>query len=94
MTKSNKVISLEKAYSIIHKPILTEKSTNLNQYNQYSFVVSKNSKNLDIKELEKLGIMKTSKDYNTSISDAQMKYIKGVAVLATPFFYPDLLTFY
>jgi len=22
------------------------------------------------------------------------KYIKGVAVLATPFFYPDLLTFY
>ena len=28
---------------IIEKPLLTEKSTNLNQYNQYSFVVNKKS---------------------------------------------------
>ena len=29
-------ISLERAYNIIKKPITTEKSTNLQQYNQYS----------------------------------------------------------
>ena len=34
-------ISMEKAYEIIKKPITTEKSTNLQQFNQYSFVVSK-----------------------------------------------------
>ena len=44
MIKGEKDISLERAFSIIKKPILTEKSTNLNQYNQYSFVVSRNRK--------------------------------------------------
>ena len=41
--KSKIKISDEKALSIIHKPLLTEKSTNLNQYNQYTFVVDKKS---------------------------------------------------
>ena len=36
-------ISLEKAYDIIKKPITTEKSTNLQQFNQYSFEVSRDS---------------------------------------------------
>ena len=36
-------ISIERAYNIIKKPITTEKSTNLQQFNQYSFVVSKDS---------------------------------------------------
>ena len=43
MKKRNDKINLAKAYDIIKKPITTEKSTNLQQYNQYSFVVSKNS---------------------------------------------------
>ena len=38
-----KNISAEKAYDIIKKPITTEKSTNLQQFNQYSFIVSKKS---------------------------------------------------
>ena len=42
MNNVNSIISSERAYSIIRKPILTEKSTNLNQFNQYSFVVNKN----------------------------------------------------
>ena len=37
----NKNISEERAFSIIKKPMMTEKSTNLNQYNKYSFIVSK-----------------------------------------------------
>ena len=39
----NKNISDEKSFSIIKKTLMTEKSTNLNQYNQYSFIVSKDS---------------------------------------------------
>ena len=49
MKIKNKNISLEKAYDIIKKPITTEKSTNLQQFNQYSFVVSKNANSFEIK---------------------------------------------
>ena len=35
-------ISSQKVFSIIKKPITTEKSTTLQQFNQYTFVVSKN----------------------------------------------------
>ena len=45
----NKNISDERAFSIINKPIMTEKSTNLNQYNQYSFIVSSDSNSSEIK---------------------------------------------
>ena len=48
MKNKNRNISLERAYDIIKKPITTEKSTNLQQYNQYSFVVSKNSTSICI----------------------------------------------
>ena len=47
--KKNKNISLEKAMSILKKPITTEKSTILQQFNQYSFVVSKKSNSFEIK---------------------------------------------
>ena len=49
MKKNNKQISDERALSIILKPLTTEKSTNLNQYNQYSFLVSKDSNVGEIK---------------------------------------------
>ena len=42
MKNKNSTLSLEKAFSVIHKPLTTEKSTNLQQFNQYSFIVSKN----------------------------------------------------
>ena len=50
MSKVKKIHTSERAFSIIQKPISTEKSTNLNQFNQYSFVVSKNSNSSEIKE--------------------------------------------
>ena len=49
MKKNNKQICDERALSIILKPLTTEKSTNLNQYNQYSFLVSKDSNVGEIK---------------------------------------------
>ena len=50
MIKMKKNISNERALSIIHSPIMTEKSTNLNQFNKYSFFVSKKSNSLEIKQ--------------------------------------------
>ena len=50
MSKVKKNISNERALSIIQGPIMTEKSTNLNQFNKYSFVVSKNSNSYEIKQ--------------------------------------------
>ena len=70
-------ISDERALSIIKRPLMTEKSTNLNQYNQYSFVVSKDSNSLEIKSaIEKIFKVKVNK-VNTSITRGKGKTFKG-----------------
>ena len=70
-------ISDDKYLKIIQKPILTEKSTNLNQYNQYSFVVDKNSNSSEIKKaIEKIFKVKVVK-INTSIIRGKLKSFKG-----------------
>ena len=50
MSKIEKTNTYNWVFNIIQKPISTEKSTNLNQFNQYSFIVSKNSNSSEIKE--------------------------------------------
>ncbi len=80
----NKYIKLQnisegKALSIIQKPILTEKSTNLNQFNQYSFKVNLKSNSLEIKNaIEKIFKVKVSK-INTSIVRGKPKTFKGTS---------------
>ena len=70
-------ISLERAYAIIKKPLTTEKSTNLQQFNQYSFIVSKNSNSFEIKNaIEAIFKVKVSK-VNTSILRGKGKTFKG-----------------
>ena len=79
MTRSIKInnISEGKSLNIIQKPILTEKSTNLNQYNQYSFVVNKNSNSIQIKKaIENIFKVKVIK-INTSIMRGKLKSFKG-----------------
>ena len=62
---------------IIEKPLLTEKSTNLNQYNQYSFIVNKHSNSNEIKKaIEKIFKVKVTK-INTSIMRGKLKSFKG-----------------
>ena len=77
MKNKIKNISLEKAFEIIKKPITTEKSTNLQQFNQYSFIVSKNSNSFEIKNaieaIFKVKVMKV----NTSILRGKGKTFKG-----------------
>ena len=75
--KKLKAISEERAYSIIHKPLMTEKSTNLNQFNQYSFVVSKKCNSNEIKQaIEKIFKVKVTK-INTCIIRRKLKSFKG-----------------
>ena len=72
-----KDISDDKSLKIIQKPILTEKSTNLNQYNQYSFVVNQYSNSIQIKKaIEKIFKVKVVK-INTSIMRGKLKSYKG-----------------
>ena len=75
--KNKIIISDEKALSIIHKPMLTEKSTNLNQFNQYTFVVDRKSNSFEIKlAIEKIFKVKVTK-VNTSILRGKLKSFKG-----------------
>ena len=77
MMKTLKKISMDKAYGIVKKPITTEKSTNLQQFNQYSFVVSKNSNSNEIKQaIEMIFKVKVNK-VNTSILRGNGKTFKG-----------------
>ena len=77
MKNYNKLVSSEKIYSILKKPITTEKSTNLQQFNQYSFVVSKHSNSADIKSaVEAIFKVKVNK-VNTSILRGKGKTFKG-----------------
>ena len=77
MKNKQKIISTEHAYDIIKKPITTEKSTNLQQFNQYSFVVSKNSNSSEIKNaIEMIFKVKVNK-VNTSILRGKGKTFKG-----------------
>jgi len=77
MRKKLKPTSDERALNIIYRPLMTEKSTNLNQYNQYSFVVSKGSNVIEIKRaIEKIFKVKVTK-VNTSILRGKIKSFKG-----------------
>ena len=77
MKNKNKLFSLEKAYEIIKKPITTEKSTNLQQFNQYSFVVSKNSNSFEIKNAIEIYLKLKLIKLNTSILRGKGKTFKG-----------------
>ena len=77
MKNISKKISNERALSLIKSPMMTEKSTNLNQFNKYSFVVSKDSNAFEIKQaIETIFKVKVQK-VNTIITKGKVKSFKG-----------------
>ena len=77
MTYLKKNISSERSFSIIKSPVMTEKSTNLNQFNKYSFIVSKNSSSHEIKQaIENIFKVKVEK-INTLVIRGKLKSFKG-----------------
>ena len=77
MTKKIFNITMEKAYEIIKKPVTTEKSTNLQQFNQYSFVVSKDSNSIQIKKAIEMIFKVKVNNVNTSTLRGKGKTFKG-----------------
>ena len=72
-----KKMSEERAINLIKKPLMTEKSTNLNQFNQYSFIVSNDSNSFEIKKaIEQIFKVKVTK-VNTAIIHGKLKSFKG-----------------
>ena len=79
MNNKLKSTTEERALNIIYRPLMTEKSTNLNQYNQYSFIVSKDSNVIEIKSaIERIFKVKVTK-VNTSILRGKIKSFKGTS---------------
>jgi large subunit ribosomal protein L23 len=77
MKNISKKISNERALSLIKSPMMTEKSTNLNQFNKYSFIVSKDSNAIEIKQaIETIFKVKVQK-VNTIITRGKVKSFKG-----------------
>ena len=77
MIRKFKKIYPDKLLNIIKKPIMTEKSTNLNQYNQYSFIVDEKSNSNEIKQaIEHIFKVKVIK-INSSITKGKPKTFKG-----------------
>ena len=75
--KKVKTYSAERSLSIIKSPIMTEKSTNLNQFNKYSFVVSRKSTSSEIKQaIETVFKVKVEK-INTLVIRGKLKSFKG-----------------
>ena len=77
MKNKNLNISIDRAYDVIKKPITTEKSTNLQQFNQYSFVVSKDSNSYEIKNAIEMIFKVKVDNVNTSILRGKGKTFKG-----------------
>ena len=77
MIRKFKKLSSDKLLNIIKKPIMTEKSTNLNQFNQYSFIVDEKSNSNEIKQaIEHIFKVKVIK-INSSITKGKPKTFKG-----------------
>ena len=66
----NNNISKEKAYNVIVKPVVTEKSTTLSENNQIVFLVNINSNKFDIKKSIEL-------IYGVKVSSGNVIRVKG-----------------
>ena len=77
MRKIIKNISNQRALSIIKSPLMTEKSTNLNQFNKYSFLVSKDANSYEIKQAVETTFKVKVQKINTLILRGTLKSFKG-----------------
>ena len=66
----NNNISKEKAYNVIVKPVVTEKSTTLSENNQIVFLVNINSNKIDIKKSIEI-------IYGVKVSSVNVIRVKG-----------------
>ena len=71
-------ISQNKAYQVILNPLVTEKATQLSEYNKIVFAVPVNASKLEVKSsIEKLFSVKV-KAVNTILLKGKLKRFKGI----------------
>ena len=71
-------ISQNKAYQVILKPMVTEKSTQLSEFNKMVFAVPINATKLEVKfSIEKIFSVKV-KTVNTILTKGKLKRFKGI----------------
>ena len=76
--KIHSKISQNKAYQVILKPLVTEKSTQLSEYNKIVFAVPINATKLEVKSsIEKIFSVKV-KTVNTILIKGKLKRYKGI----------------
>ena len=76
--KTDIKISQNKAYQVILKPLVTEKSSQLSEYNKMVFSVPINATKLEVKSsIEKIFSVKV-KSVNTILLKGKVKRFKGV----------------
>ena len=76
--KTDLEISTNKAYQVILKPLVTEKATQLSEYNKMVFAVPVNASKLEVKlSIEKIFSVKV-KTVNTIVLKGKLKRFKGV----------------
>ena len=76
--KNEAKISLNKSYQVILNPVITEKATQLSEFNKMVFSVPLSASKLDIKSsIEKIFSVKV-KSVNTILVKGKVKRFKGV----------------
>ena len=74
----NPIVSLNKAYQVILSPLVTEKSTQMSEYNKIVFSVPLGASKFDVKSsIEKIFSVKV-KSVNTILLKGKVKRFKGI----------------
>ena len=76
--KTDSKISLNKAYQVVLNPLVTEKATQMSEFNKMVFSVPLSASKLDIKlSIEKIFSVKV-KSVNTILLKGKIKRFKGI----------------
>ena len=76
--KNNNIISFNKAYQVVLNPLITEKATQMSEFNKMVFSVPLSASKFDIKlSIEKIFSVKV-KSVNTILLKGKVKRFKGI----------------
>ena len=76
--RNNALISLNKAYQVVLNPMITEKATQMSEFNKIVFSVPVSASKFDIKlSIEKIFSVKV-KSVNTILLKGKIKRFKGI----------------
>ncbi len=75
--KSGNTLSIERAYNIIKKPVVTEKSTLVSQYRQFVFEVVQDTNKIEVKQAVESIFKVKVQSVNINNKNGKSKRFKG-----------------